>query len=90
MSGGLLVLTGWNRQRRGAPLGMVDLYGATTRPQAWGSSVIESGETSAIPTNLADQRFWRIEQAADYRPLNALSRHRMNTSLIAPGDPHRL
>jgi len=31
---------------------MVDLYGPTTRPQAWGISVIESGETSAIPTKV--------------------------------------
>jgi len=27
--------------------------------------------------DLADQRFWRIDRAADYGPLNALSRHRV-------------
>jgi TnpA family transposase len=32
--------------------------------------------------DLADQRFWRIDRAADYGPLNVLSRHPVNTSLI--------
>ncbi len=33
--------------------------------------------------DLADQRFWRIDRAADYGPLNTLSRHRVSTSLIS-------
>ena len=33
--------------------------------------------------DLADQRFWRIDPHADYGALNDLSRHRVNTRLIA-------
>lgn len=31
---------------------------------------------------LKDARFWRIDPAADYGPLNGLARHRINTNLI--------
>src|SRR5579884_3798850 len=53
MGGGLLVLIGWNRQRRGVPnrTGGPSLPGPTN-PQGWGISVIESGEYSVIPTRL--------------------------------------
>ncbi len=32
---------------------------------------------------LKDARFWRMDPAADYGPLNGLARHRINTNLIA-------
>jgi TnpA family transposase len=32
---------------------------------------------------MKETRFWRINQAADYGPLNGLARHRINTNLIA-------
>lgn len=31
---------------------------------------------------LKDARFWRMDPAADYGPLNGLARHRINTNLI--------
>ncbi len=33
--------------------------------------------------DLGEARFWRIDPAADYGPLNGLARHRLNTDLIA-------
>ena len=33
--------------------------------------------------DLADQRFWQLDKADDYGPLNELSRHVVNTRLIA-------
>ena len=32
---------------------------------------------------MKDARFWRMDPAADYGPLNGLARHRINTNLIA-------
>lgn len=37
---------------------------------------------SPRPAGLPDQRFWRLDPAADYGPLNRLARHRVNTPLI--------
>jgi len=33
--------------------------------------------------DIGETRFWRINQTADYGPLNGLARHRINTNLIA-------
>ena len=33
--------------------------------------------------DIPEQRFWRIDPAADYGPFNGLARHRINTRLIA-------
>ena len=33
--------------------------------------------------DIGEARFWRIDRAADYGPLNGLARHRLNTDLIA-------
>jgi TnpA family transposase len=35
---------------------------------------------------LKDARFWRIDPAADFGPLNGLARHRINTNLITTND----
>ena len=33
--------------------------------------------------DMGNSRLWRIDPNADYRPLNGVSRHRINTDLIA-------
>jgi hypothetical protein len=46
-----VVLTGWNRQRRGVSLRVGGPLRQANQPaQGWGISVIASGETSVIPT----------------------------------------